>query len=117
MKIKQIPASEVIAQLKAGARVMVAKELNDLKDLEGAEIYLIADKPADPEPSKELAKPRKETHTKAKRIDYAEVERMAAMGIPKAMIAQKLGCSEWSIAQHLQKKKKVGNDKGDKAGS
>lgn len=116
MKIKQIPASEVIAQLKAGARVMVAKELYDLKDLEGAEIYLIADKPADPEPQP-VAKPRKETHTKAKRIDYAEVERMAATGIPKAMIAQKLGCSEWSIAQHLQKKKKVGNDKGDKAGS
>ena len=116
MKIKQIPASEVIAQLKAGARVMVAKELNDLKDLDGAEIYLIADKPADPEPQS-VAKPRKETHTKAKRIDYAEVERMAAMGIPKAMIAQKLGCTEWSVAQHLQKKKKAVNDKGDKAGS
>ncbi len=105
MKIKQIPAGDVIAQLKAGARVLVAKELNTLDDLQGAQVFLIAEQPA---PAKEpVREPEKEPAEKrtAKRIDYAKVDQLHADGIPNKLIAKELGCSEWSIAQYIQKKR------------
>ena len=124
--LKEITRTEAIDLMAKQEPVYMIYELSlehTIEDILGADGFVIEAKekpgtecPAE-EPRKNLAEPHKEeaeaeTSEKKKksRIDADKVMELKGKGYTYRMIAQQLGCSEWSVCQIVNKAKKEGKD-------
>lgn len=122
--LKEITRTEAIDLMAKQEPVYMIYELSmehTIEDILGADGFVVKEKPGMVcpvvEPRKNLAEPRKEeaeaeTSEKKKksRIDADKVMELKGKVYTYRMIAQQLGCSEWSVCQIVNKAKKEGKD-------
>lgn len=122
--LKEITRSEAVDLIAKQEPVYMIYELSvehTIEDILGADGFVIDAKekpgtecPAE-EPRKDPAEPRNEEaeaseKKKKSRIDADKVMELKGKGYTYRMIAQQLGCSEWSVCQIVNKAKKEGKD-------
>lgn len=115
--LKEITRTEAIDLMAKQEPVYMIYELSmehTIEDILGADGFVVKEKPGmvcpAVEPRKEEAEAETSEKKKKSRIDADKVMELKGKGYTYHMIAQQLGCSEWSVCQIVNKAKKEGKD-------
>ena len=118
--LKEITRDEVLDLMAKHEPVFMIYELSmehTIEDILGADGFLmeVPDEKKKPEADAPDKKAKDETDDKPKKgrqskVDPAKVMELKDKGFTYRMIAQQLGCSEWTVCQIVNKAKKEGKD-------